>query len=257
MNLYICLIFIIITIYVVYLFHNYIKTDTESFNNHLNNHEKLHVVVSRYKEDTNWTKQLNYPVFIYTKEDPTSTYNIPINKGHEASVYLKYIIDHYDALPKYVAFVHGHESDWHHKESMLKLNNLEMPENGYINLNDGNKKTLIHYDEKNDIIMNDYINKLLNPTAPNKTKNYDMQQWYKEYIFPRLGSLKQYNLQNTDNWCAQFIVSRERILQHPKSFYEKNYKFLLTTDVINHYSARYYEWTWALIFCFNDFKKNT
>lgn len=220
-----------------------------------NEHETMHVVVSKYKEDTRWTESLRFPVFIYTKEDPSSRYNVPLNKGHEASAYFKYIIDHYDELPQHVAFVHGHESDWHHVDSMLRLNTIEMPCDGYINLNDGDKKTLIHYDERNDVIMNDYIDALLNPNAPRNTSKYDMQHWYKKYVQPRLGSLSQYELNYLDNWCAQFIVSRDRIRQHPKSFYETQYWFLLTTDIDNHYSARYYEWTWGLIFCYNDVRK--
>ena len=241
-----------------YQFYSSNTPSIESFNQGANPNldVKMHVVVSKYKEDTSWTKQLKYPVFVYTKEDISSKYNIPVNKGNEASTYLKYIIDHYDQLPEYVAFVHGHESDWHHNESMLRLNDITMPENGYINLNDGSNRKMIHYDENNDVIINDYVDKLLNPSSPRNVSNYNMNTWYKEYIYPRLGSIKQYNLHN-DNWCAQFIVSRERILQHPKSFYEKQYQFLMTTDVINHWSSRYYEWTWGLIFCYKDWKVNS
>tara|TARA_Y100000389_G_scaffold200308_1_gene240438 strand:+ start:22038 stop:22781 length:744 start_codon:yes stop_codon:yes gene_type:complete len=245
-------VFLIIIIGIIlYKFHNSNKRPKANQNLDV----QMHVVVSKYNEDTSWTKQLKYPVFIYTKENRSSKYNIPVNKGNEASAYFKYIIDHYDQLPNYVAFVHGHESDWHHKKSMLRLNDITMPENGYLNLNDPKPFTMIHYDEHNDVIINDYVDVLLT-RAPKNVSKCNMNTWYKQYLYPRLGSINQYNLHNKHNkCCAQFIVSRERILQHPKSFYQKQYDFIITTDVINRWSSRYYEWTWGLIFCYKDWKK--
>ena len=36
-----------------------------------------------------------------------SPHHLPVNKGREASVYLTYIIQHYNSLPDYVVFIHG------------------------------------------------------------------------------------------------------------------------------------------------------
>jgi len=61
----------------------------------------INVVVSRYKKNTDWVESLkkyNTQIMIYDKETPTNIYNIPVNKGNEASVYLKYIIDNYNNL---------------------------------------------------------------------------------------------------------------------------------------------------------------
>ena len=41
----------------------------------------------------------------------------PQSKGHEAMVYLSYIIDNYDHLPWSVIFIHGHlDGAWHQGE---------------------------------------------------------------------------------------------------------------------------------------------
>ena len=90
--------------------------------------ENAMVVVSHYKEDLSWLSRIRYKYVVYKKDqDDDYPYNVPVNKGNEASAYLKYIIDHYDNLPEYVIFVHGHESDWHHEDSMVdKLNSLRI-----------------------------------------------------------------------------------------------------------------------------------
>ena len=42
-----------------------------------------------------------------------------MNKGNEASVYLKYIIDNYDNLPDFTFFIHDEEYAWHHTGSII------------------------------------------------------------------------------------------------------------------------------------------
>ena len=50
-------------------------------------------VVSRYKKNVDWAQRLNVRrCYIYDKETPENPYNIPVNKGNEASVYLKHIV---------------------------------------------------------------------------------------------------------------------------------------------------------------------
>lgn len=35
------------------------------------------------------------------------------NKGDEVASYLRFIVDYWDTLPEYTAFVHGHDVSWH------------------------------------------------------------------------------------------------------------------------------------------------
>ena len=70
----------------------------------------MNVVVSRYKKNVDFVNRLNevrpVNILIYDKETPDNPLNVPANKGHEASVYLKYIVDYYDELPEFTFFIH-------------------------------------------------------------------------------------------------------------------------------------------------------
>jgi len=195
------------------------------------------VVVSRYKENVNWTKKLNHDCKIYEKENPSSKYNIPVNKGNEASVYFKYIIDHYTILPDYVAFVHGHESDWHHPDSMVTKLNAINPSGEYTNLNANTARTGVVIDENDEITLK-------HGDPPGHWG--PMSDWWRQVMKPFFGNRR--GLIVNDMCCAQFIVSRESILRHPLKFYETQYNWLLTTDLDNSVSGRYYEWLWEFIF---------
>jgi hypothetical protein len=73
-----------------------------------------------------------YETFLYQRTDPSAP-NYVRNRGTEGSVYLRYIIDHYDSFPDYAIFVHafpeGHSPDW------LELISCLQPTATYININ--------------------------------------------------------------------------------------------------------------------------
>ena len=100
------------------------------------------IVTSHWKEDLTWLKKSEFPVVLIDKEgaDPTCfepSYVIP-NKGLEASVYLKFIIERYNDLPDHVAFIHGHETAHHQKHSrpLLELiRNANTKKYDFISLN--------------------------------------------------------------------------------------------------------------------------
>jgi len=62
--------------------------------------------------------------------------SVPANKGNEAMVYLTWIIDHYDDLPDVVFFHHHHGQAWHQQfSSRYELENLNVAnvlEHGYV-----------------------------------------------------------------------------------------------------------------------------
>ncbi|KAL8652307.1 MAG: hypothetical protein Q9226_004324 [Calogaya cf. arnoldii] len=73
------------------------------------------------------------------------TLTTPINKGHEAMVYLTYMIDNYNSLPSTMAFLHPHNSGflsaWHtdtplhsNSDAVKALNTDVVQKNGYVNL---------------------------------------------------------------------------------------------------------------------------
>ncbi|SNR92828.1 Protein of unknown function [Humidesulfovibrio mexicanus] len=72
------------------------------------------VVVARYREDTAWLAELGLPGVLYDKgPEPPAALAPGIrrealpNVGREAHTYLTHIIAHYDALPRWTAFVQG------------------------------------------------------------------------------------------------------------------------------------------------------
>lgn len=78
-------------------------------------------------------KQLDYSVFLYQKIDPTQPNYIAKNRGTEAGVYLRYIVDHYDDFPDVAVFVHAHPHQ--HQERWLELLGCIHPNASYINFN--------------------------------------------------------------------------------------------------------------------------
>jgi hypothetical protein len=71
---------------------------------------------------------------------PDFTVGLPVPRlyGREAMAYLTYIIDHYDCLPSYTVFLHGHERSWHQlapvAAKIRALNLTALSEENYISL---------------------------------------------------------------------------------------------------------------------------
>ena len=82
----------------------------------------IHVVVSRWRKSVTWVYSLlnitEVNVLVYDKENPDNLFNVPVNKGHEASAYLRYILDYYDRLPNFTFFIQDDEYAWHHVGSV-------------------------------------------------------------------------------------------------------------------------------------------
>jgi len=72
------------------------------------------IVVAVYNEDIKWLSTVNKRnVIVYNKSTTRYIENsIPLkNEGREGETYLRYIIDNYNNLPKFVIFVQGHPFD--------------------------------------------------------------------------------------------------------------------------------------------------
>ena len=189
----------------------------------------INCVVSRYKKNVNWVynlKNIN-DFFIYEKEMPESRYNIPVNKGNEASVYLKYIVDHYDTLADFTFFIHDEEYAWHHKGSVVNLLDEAVLSNKlYYNIN-----TWILGGIKAEVKLYD-----------------DICKFYKQFIekYIPLSSLPNPDWTHGHRGCAQFLVHKSLITKLPLQFYQDLYNWIITTDLSNYWSGRYLEYTWHI-----------
>jgi len=159
------------------------------------------IVVSRYNENIDWTKQfLN--VIIYNKGSSLNNhkYNEIIinNVGREGHTYYKYIYDNYDNLTDYTIFLQGNPFD--HSPNIIS--NL----NKYIN----NKDLNINFEFLSEIIID------CNLTGCHYHKGLPLIETY-EKIFNE----RKKNMKFKFGCGAQFIVSKNKILERPKEFYFK------------------------------------
>lgn len=201
------------------------------------------LVVARLKKaDTSWIdKELpDVPTAIYVVDDPSAELTVPKNKGHEAMVYLTYIIDHYDNLTDVSIFTHSDQITWHNNDladsDLVKMiNRLDLAwiqKLGYANLRchqgPGCPEGL-HLDQNSNDI------------------NRPEQVIFKT-VWPELHPLLPVPTSIAHPCCAQFAVSRDAIYNHPREQYLTWREWLLNTKLEDRISGRIWEYTWHFIF---------
>lgn len=184
--------------------------------------------------------------FVYVVNDYTAPLHTPRNKGHEAMVYLTYILDNYDSptLSDINIFMHPHRRAWHNPEllnhdateALKRLSSERVMRHGYMNLR-------CHWD----------------PGCPDR-------------IHPGASyrdNLKREEIALAGAWaemfpddpippvvaapcCAQFAVSRDRIRSIPKAHYARYRDWLLRTQETDWISGRVFEYLWHKIFTGQD-----
>lgn len=183
-------------------------------------------VVSRYKKNTDWVYNLRNinSYYIYDKENPENKYNIPVNKGNEASVYLKYIVDNYNNLADFTFFIHDDEYSWHHSGSIIDL------------LDEAVKSKKLYYNINDKCILG----------SIRSNRWYDeILKWYDEYIDSYI-PLPNKDWTINHRGSAQFLVHKSLITKLPLKFYEDLYNWIITTNMPNSKSGRFLEWCWHI-----------
>jgi hypothetical protein len=201
------------------------------------NSADLVVVSSHYNEDLRWLETVTEKIVLCSKVLPSPLCKIDVNRGREASSYLKFIIDNYNHLPKYIAFIHGHESSWHQKHNVikaLKCARYTDPNNGFISLNN-------HKYEKRFVNGKDNIGwgKVM------------LKEW-NTLFRPFLNRDPPVMIHH--DCCAQFVVSRNRILARPLEAYKTWFNALISTKnkEEDYILGVVFEYLWPLIFGEND-----
>ncbi len=195
----------------------------------------LVILSSHWNEDLHWLEKSIYPVIIYSKNPDSPHYTGQKNIGNEATAYLKYIIDNYDNLPNYVAFIHGHETAWHQGNILDLINRSKINEYDYISLN----LHPIDRSESGHSVTNENISLL-------------WDKYFKPYLY------RDCPTRIVQDCCAQFIVSKNRILKHSKDAYVTWYN-MFEIEEENLSSVKYqrssasnlgavFEFLWHIIF---------
>lgn len=190
------------------------------------------ILIAHHNKDVSWVKEItaDVDVKIYSTGDPTKIYITP-NKGMDANMYLRYIIDNYDNLPERTLFVHHHRTDWTQDYPLPHyINNLNWELDDYFNI--GARKNY------GDVFV-------IDP----RTKEWIKSVWflYEKYI-PYPSELFYYA-------GTQFMCHKKLIQQYPKSYWQSIYSWLMLTDMPDWLSGRIFEWTWHYILTQNPIDK--
>ena len=205
-------------------------------------HTRVMVVPRMKDENISWIADElpDLDTVIYVANDPSAPLHPPKNKGHEVMIYLTYIIDHYDDLPDIVIFMHAHR--WtHHNNHLLghdavqmirRLSSDYVTRKGYVNmrcewypgcpewLHPKNAQESLAKQEE-EVLSRSW--KELFPTSP---------------IPKALGQA----------CCAQFALSRERILSISLSQFIFYRDWIMRTPLSDYVSGRIWEYTWQFLF---------
>lgn len=213
---------------------------------------KALVVASTTKEDTTWLSQihpsLNWTINHYRVDAPlTPALSVPSRNGNEAMVYLTYIIDNYAALPDVIFFHHGHPSAWHQKlssaDEVASLRAEYVLKAGYasarclpgcenvVSLEGGEpapRMAALPLLSRRDHLVT-LLENFLEPAR-----------------FPELEGAVPAKL--AAPCCAQFAVSRERVLRRDREWWVKLREWLIDAPLPSMNSGRLMEHLWHVFF---------
>ncbi|KAH8807544.1 hypothetical protein F5884DRAFT_674713 [Xylogone sp. PMI_703] len=206
--------------------------------------DKVVVVGHLRNESIEWIAE-NLPDWqhaIYTVDDPDASLKPPTNKGHEAMVYLTYIIDHYDKLPSTVVFLHAHRDGypraWHNDadnyDNVNSVQNLRIDyvqNTGYANLR------CIHIPGCPDEIR---------PFRENKSEDKPHEIAFAEAWQAIFGRDVPTPEIIAVPCCSQWAASRAQILQRKKEEYIRYRQWLLDTPLDDATSGRVLEYLWHI-----------
>ncbi|KAI9653580.1 MAG: hypothetical protein M1831_005962 [Alyxoria varia] len=197
---------------------------------------KAIVAASLSGDNTTWIKEHlpEWEANVYgtvVMNDAGANLTVAKNKGNEASAYLTYLITHYHNLPHYMVFIHAKRYQWHNDDPMydhvpiirnLRLAHVEKA--GYTSL-----RCTWEPDPKSDDGL--FAIRAAYSTA--------FQQLFPSTNLPeKIGH----------PCCAQFAVSRARVVRNPVHHYEKVRQWVWETDLPAVRSGRVLEYMWHMLF---------
>lgn len=152
-----------------------------------------------------------------------------------------YIIDNYSNLPLTTVFIHSLQFQWHNddsnKDGATVLSRLQIPyvqQEGYVSLRCAwslGCPSEIHTNQK----KYDFPETTTFRTAFSE-------------IFPERAALNDIPDVIGAGCCAQFALSRNKILERPKEDYERLRRWIMETELEDSVSGRIVEYSWHMWF---------
>lgn len=204
----------------------------------LHRNASKHLIVASYTaQNVSWVSKIpsDWAIKRYLMDDPSPPppgLSVPLNRGREAMAYLTYIIDHYDKLPDYMIFVHGHERSWHQIMPLWMkvraLNLTALDQEGYISLRCGDQMGC----EKRPYIDTQH---------PNWSGEDQMCNFWKTITGGRCPRYVSYKC------CAQHAVTRHAVRKRSRAQWERIREPIMKPVGDNWLEGMYYEKFWHML----------
>jgi len=240
------LLILLIFLFILCLLFNYDKFDK------FDNLEKknIELVISRYNEDLEWlnTEPFNkYSNIIYNKgvnnkfitNNKTTTIKLK-NVGRESESYLNHIIRNYNNLADITIFLPGSlDIEYKNIKATKLINEIEIHQDTvFIGKKHDNVKNELYDFKLDEYLSTGQNNKNINPEFKLElSKIRPFGRWYEHHF--------KHDIQYV-SYLGIIGISKQDILNHPKSYYEKLIKQLQNSS--NPEVGHYFERSWEAIF---------
>lgn len=200
-------------------------------------------------EDVNWLLDLHQDLpfrpFIYSMEPTTEPGCLTpySRRGREVSPYLSYILDNYDSLPEFSIFMHSKDEQWHNDilstksaDTLRALRFEHINGTGFVNL-------------RCSLYPGCPIG--VNPLDPTETdrRNHDTRAFFAQFYMDLFDVTRERIPQHIGNvCCAQFAITRARVLQRPRSGYERMLRWVENTTEVDFGIGWVFEKVWDIVF---------
>lgn len=216
----------------------------------LEDNSKPVLVVARTEADgeSKWLDVLadKYHLCVYTIDKPvdnkSTSLQVPANRGHEAIVYLTFLIDNYDHFPTAAVFIHGSRWAWHNDapdyDNAFLLSSLNisaaLKPGGYHNLRCDWSLTTCPPREPPQGSLETSMQAALDPWDTRAVSDAALPHALKSLFGGNEDSVHGGGVVSLgrDNavrsqCCAQFVVSRDSLWQHSRAEYQAIRQWLL------------------------------
>lgn len=189
---------------------------------------------------------------VYVVDDPKAPLHLKQNKGREAMVYLRYILDYYDQLDDVTLFFHPHRDAWHNnvifkRDAAIMINQLNrsyVQEAGYVNARCE--------------LYPGCTNREPGWIKFNITYEEHLEHWergadlFKPELWDQIFPGAKYPEYLSQPCCSQFAASRELIQSNSRATYQRVHDWLGTSETIDQYTGRIMEYVWQYLFLKQD-----